>query len=103
MLCMAPAPAPSPISMKATNDSKAVFEAIGKLAGLTVIFDPDFTSRRISVELTNVTLEQALNISALQSKAFWRPVTLPRQTERATVAHTLRARLVLLHGTEPWV
>ncbi len=45
----------APINMKATNDSKAVFEAIGKLAGLTVIFDPDFTSRRISVELTNVT------------------------------------------------
>ena len=65
----------APINMKATNDSKAVFEAIGKLAGLTVIFDPDFTSRRISVELSNVTLEQALNISALQSKAFWRPVT----------------------------
>ena len=65
----------APINMKATNDSKAVFEAIGKLAGLTVIFDPDFTSRRISVELTNVTLEQALNISAMQSKAFWRPVT----------------------------
>src|SRR5580704_5417704 len=65
----------APINMKATNDSKAVFEAIGKLAGLTVIFDPDFTSRRSSVELTNVTLEQALNISALQSKAFWRPVT----------------------------
>jgi len=65
----------APINMKATNDSKAVFEAIGKLAGLTVIFDPDFTSRRISVELANVTLEQALNISALQSKAFWRPVT----------------------------
>jgi len=65
----------APINMKATNDSKAVFEAIGKLAGLTVIFDPDFTSRRISVELTDVTLEQALNITALQSKAFWRPVT----------------------------
>ncbi len=65
----------APINMKATNDSKAVFEAIGKLAGLTVIFDPDFTSRRISVELTNVTLEQALNISAMQSKAFWRAVT----------------------------
>ncbi len=65
----------APINMKATNDSKAVFEAIGKLAGLTVIFDPDFTARRISVELTNVTLEQALNITGLQSKAFWRPVT----------------------------
>src|SRR3984893_11530978 len=65
----------APINMKATNDAKAVFDAIGKLAGLTVIFDADFTSRRISVELTNVTLEQALNITALQSKAFWRPVT----------------------------
>jgi general secretion pathway protein D len=65
----------APINMRATNDSKAVFDAIGKLAGLTVIFDPDFTSRRISVELTNVTLEQALNITALQSKAFWRPET----------------------------
>jgi general secretion pathway protein D len=65
----------APINMKATNDAKAVFDAIGKLAGLTVIFDVDFTSRRISVELTNVTLEQSLNIVALQSKAFWRPVT----------------------------
>ena len=65
----------APINMKATNDAKAVFDAIGKLAGLTVIFDSDFTSRRISVELTNVTLEQALNIVAMQSKAFWRPVT----------------------------
>jgi general secretion pathway protein D len=65
----------APINMKATNDAKAVFDAISKLAGLTVIFDADFTSRRISVELTNVTLEQALNIVALQSKAFWHPVT----------------------------
>jgi general secretion pathway protein D len=65
----------APINMKATNDAKAVFDAVGKLAGLTVIFDADYTSRRISVELTNVTLEQALNIVALQSKAFWRPVT----------------------------
>ena len=65
----------APINMKATNDSKAVFDAVGKLAGLTVIFDVDFTSRRVSVELNNVTLEQALNIVALQSKAFWRPVT----------------------------
>ena len=65
----------APINIKATNDAKAVFDVIGKAAGLTVIFDADFTSRRISVELNNVTLEQALNIVALQSKAFWRPVT----------------------------
>jgi general secretion pathway protein D len=61
--------------MKATNHAKAVFDAIAKLAGLTVIFDPDLAARRISVELTDVTLEQALNITALESKSFWRPVT----------------------------
>src|SRR3984893_1853869 len=65
----------APVNLKATNDAKAIFDTVGKLAGLTVIFDVDFPSRRISVELTNVTLEQALNIVALQSKAFWRPVT----------------------------
>ena len=58
-----------------TNDSQMIFDTVAKLAGLTVIFDPDFTSRRISVELTNVTLEQALDIVSLEAKAFWKPVT----------------------------
>ena len=58
-----------------TNDARVVFETIAKLAGLSVIFDPDFTSRRISVDLPNVTLEQALDAVALESKAFWKPLT----------------------------
>ena len=65
----------APINVKMSNDSKIVFDTVGKLAGLTVIYDPDFPARRISVELTNVTLEQALDIVSLQSKSFWRPVT----------------------------
>ena len=65
----------APINLKMTNDARIVFETVGKLAGLTVIFDPDFTAKRISTELTNVTLEQALDIVALQSKAFWKPAT----------------------------
>ena len=65
----------APINLKMANDSKIVFDTVGKLAGLTVIYDPDFPARRIAVELTNVTLEQALDIVSLQSKAFWRPVT----------------------------
>jgi general secretion pathway protein D len=65
----------APINLKMSNDSKIVFDTVGKLAGLTVIYDPDFPARRISVELTNVTLEQALDIVSLQSKSFWRPVT----------------------------
>jgi general secretion pathway protein D len=63
------------INLKMTNDAKIIYETIGKLAGIAVIFDPDFPARRIGVELTNVTLGQALDVVALQTKSFWKPVT----------------------------
>jgi general secretion pathway protein D len=52
-----------------------IYETVGKLAGINVLFDPDYTSRRIRIELNGVTLEEALEIIALESKTFWRPVT----------------------------
>jgi general secretion pathway protein D len=64
-----------PINLKMTNDARVVFETIAKLAGLSVIFDPDFTTRRITAELPNVTLEQALDAVSMESKSFWKPVT----------------------------
>src|SRR6266699_2138294 len=65
----------APINLKMSNDAKIVFDLIGKLAGLTVIYDPDFPARRITVELNNVTMEQALEIVSLETKAFVKPVT----------------------------
>ena len=64
-----------PITLKLSEDAKVIYETIGKLAGINVLFDPDYTSRRIRIELNNVTLYQALQIVALESKTFWRPVT----------------------------
>ena len=64
-----------PINLKMSNDAKIVFDTIGKFAGLTMVYDPDFPARRINVELNNVTLEQALEIVSLESKAFIKPVT----------------------------
>src|SRR5215475_7244672 len=64
-----------PINLKVTFDSKTVYETICKLAGINVLFDPDYTSRQIKVELNGVSLEEALQIVALESKTFWRPVT----------------------------
>lgn len=64
-----------PITLKLTEDTKVIYETIGKLAGINVLFDPDYTSRRIRIELNGVTLDEALEIVALQSKTFWRPVT----------------------------
>jgi len=65
----------APINYKASNDSRIVFDTIGKLAGLTIIYDPDFPARRITVDLSNVTLEQALEIVSIESKAVWKPIT----------------------------
>src|SRR5262249_53830417 len=65
----------SPVSLKMVNDVKIIFDTIAKQAGINVIYDPDFPARRISVELNNVTLQQALDIVSMQSKTFWKPVT----------------------------
>jgi general secretion pathway protein D len=65
----------TPITLNLTQDSKTVYESIGRLAGINVLFDPDYTSRRIHVDLNGVTLHEALEITALESKTFWRPVT----------------------------
>jgi general secretion pathway protein D len=64
-----------PITLKLTEDTKMIYETVGKLAGINVLFDPDYTSRRIKIELNGVTLHEALQIIALESKTFWRPVT----------------------------
>lgn len=64
-----------PISLKITGDTKVIYETIGRLAGVNVLFDPDYTSRQIKVDLNSVSLEEALEIVAMESKTFWRPVT----------------------------
>lgn len=65
----------TPITLRMTQDTKQIYTAIGNLAGINVLFDPDYVSRRISIDLKNVSLYQALEIVALESKTFWRPVT----------------------------
>src|SRR6266852_1953802 len=64
-----------PVTLKMNDKADTVYRTIGQLAGINVLFDPDYTSRRIKVELNGVTLEDALEITALESKTFWRPVT----------------------------
>ena len=40
-----------PITLHTVEDVKIIYKAIGKLAGLNVLFDPDYTSKRIPVDL----------------------------------------------------
>ncbi|HEY3620319.1 MAG TPA: cohesin domain-containing protein [Candidatus Sulfotelmatobacter sp.] len=66
---------PITVKMLATK-SDVVYRTVGQLAGINVLFDPDYTARVINVDLNGVTLEEALEITALESKTFWRAVTL---------------------------
>src|SRR5208282_4332205 len=64
-----------PITLKVTEKSNVIYETVGKLAGINVLFDPDYTPRQVRIELNGVTLEDALGIISFETKTFWRPVT----------------------------
>ncbi len=64
-----------PITLHMVEDTKVIYQAIGKAAGLNVIFDPDYTSKRIPIDLTSVSLADALRIVGTLSGTFWKPVT----------------------------
>jgi len=63
------------ITLHMVGDVKNIYEAIGKAAGLNVIFDPDYTSKRIPIDLTSVTLSDALRIVGIEAGTFYKPVT----------------------------
>ncbi len=82
------------INLKMNNQKpRVLFETVGKLAGINVLFDPDYeaqnTVRTQSIELQNSTLEQSLDYLSLLTKSFWKPlsanaifVTLDNTTKR---------------------
>jgi general secretion pathway protein D len=59
------------INLRLTENVSFVYKTIGKLAGINVLFDSDFKAQKLSIELNDVTLRQALDSVALQSKTFW--------------------------------
>lgn len=62
-------------SLKLTGDAKTIYETVARVAGINVLFDPEYTSRPLTIDLRGVTLQQALSILSLESRTFWRPVT----------------------------
>jgi general secretion pathway protein D len=65
-----------PLTLHMAEDSKVIYQAIGKAAGVNVLFDPDYTGKRIQVDLTGVSLFDALRVVGTMSNTFWRPVTV---------------------------
>jgi len=77
-----------PLTLHIQEDAKMVYQAIGKAAGVNVLFDPAYNSKRIQVDLNNVSLLDALRIVGTISNTFWRPVT----DNTLFVAENTRAR-----------
>ena len=65
----------APITLRMTANADVAYKTICKLAGLNVLIDPDYKGQKMTVELTDVTLREALDMVRLQSKTFWRPVS----------------------------
>src|SRR5213594_1375330 len=63
-----------PIDVHMTQDSRIAFETLAELAGFNIIFDPDFRGTRIQIDLNRVDIFEALDILALQTRSFWKPV-----------------------------
>ena len=60
---------------RVSADSRKVFEALAKLANLNVAFTSTFRPGPLSEDFSNVKVEEALNIVALQTHTFWRAIT----------------------------
>src|SRR5579864_1692226 len=79
---MLPVPELKPItsqisSLKMNNQPpKVLYETVGKLAGINVLFDPQMQPGRPSnLDLNNTTLDEALDYIGLLTKTFWKPIS----------------------------
>jgi general secretion pathway protein D len=66
----------TPISLHLSSTTvDVVYKTIAKIAGINVLIDPDYKPQKINFELQDVNLRQAMEMIAMQSKTFWRPVS----------------------------
>ncbi len=78
-----PVPELKPINRRITNlkmnaqPARVLYETVGKLAGVNVIIDPAYTAnaKGANVDLSNATLEEALDYVAMVTHTFWKPIT----------------------------
>jgi len=71
-------PVTNQISLLKMNNQppKVLYETVGKLAGINVLFDPQMQpGKNANLDLNNVTLHEALDYIALLTKTYWKPVS----------------------------
>jgi general secretion pathway protein D len=71
-------PVTNQISLLKMNNQppRVLYETVGKLAGINVLFDPQMQpGKNANLDLNNVTLQEALDYIALLTKTYWKPVS----------------------------
>jgi len=70
---------PEPINLKMNSQPvKVLFETVGKLAGINVVWDPEYQppqKNSLSVELDNSTIDQALDTLGVLTKSYWKALS----------------------------
>jgi general secretion pathway protein D len=64
-----------PVTLHLTTTTDVVYKTIAKIAGINVLIDPEYKPQKITFELKDVGLREALDMFAMQSKTFWRPLS----------------------------
>jgi general secretion pathway protein D len=52
-----------------------IYKTLARLGGLNILMDPDYKAPKVTFELTDVALHDALDMLAIQTKTFWRPLS----------------------------
>ena len=101
------------VNLKMNNQPvKILFETLSKMAGINVMFDPDFVSqnsgKNYPVDFQNTTLEEALDYLSILTKAYWKPistnaiyVTLDNPQKRRDYEDYIVKVFYLQHALEP--
>jgi general secretion pathway protein D len=69
---------PAPINLKMNNKTKVLFETVGKIAGINVLWDPEYTPPPrdgFNIDLEDSTIEQALDYLAVLTKSYWKALS----------------------------
>ncbi len=101
------------VNLKMNNQpARVLFETLAKMAGINVMFDPDFISqnsgKNFPVDFQNTTLEEALDYLGILTKAYWKPIsanaiyiTLDNPQKRRDYEDYILKVFYLQHALEP--
>lgn len=64
-----------PITLHMTESSTVLYQSIARIAGLNVLIDPDLVPKRVTIDLKDVSVQEALRVLGDLSDSFWKAST----------------------------